>query len=332
MTLLRKSKKDDESPSGKEGKQQLDKQKIAALSLTDELMLALRPRLREYKFSLHLMSKSLTSIIGGILLAFLLMIGAFPYVFAEPAPGTDPYIMPFDPDQPDPQPPGTNNHLLGAGRNGADIYYGVIWGARLSMSFAIYVIGISLVVGTFLGLFAGYKGGVIDEVVMRITDVFLSIPSLILVMAIAAVLGRDLRSTMIALMFVWWSGYTRLIRGQVLSVRENVYVDAARAAGASEWRIMFRHILPNSWAPIVVQATMDMGSIVLVMAGLSFLGLGAPSGYAEWGKMIFEGQQYMIQGYWWMVVFPGLAILTFVMAFNLMGDGLRDIMDPKMRR
>jgi peptide/nickel transport system permease protein len=336
MTLLGKPRKGDGAPPDaakkKDSRQQFDKQKMAALSVKEEIMLSLRPRLRELRFSLHLMSKSLTSIIGGILLAILVVIAAFPYLFAEPEPGSDPYTMPFDTDQPDPQPPGSDDHLLGSGKNGADIYYGIIWGARLSMSFAIYVISVSLAIGMMLGLLAGYKGGVIDEIVMRVTDVFLSIPSLILVMAIAAVLGKDLRSTLVALMCVWWSGYTRLIRGQVLSVRENVYVDAARASGASEWRIMFKHILPNSWAPIIVQSTMDMGSVVLVMAGLSFLGLGAQSGTAEWGKMIFDGQQFMVLGYWWMVVFPGLAILMFVMAFNLMGDGLRDIMDPKMRR
>jgi peptide/nickel transport system permease protein len=167
---------------------------------------------------------------------------------------------------------------------------------------------------------------------MRVTDLFLSIPSLILVMALASALGRDMNSTKLALMTVWWASYTRLIRGQVLSVREYTYIDAARASGSGELKIMFRHILPNSWPPMLVAATMDMGTVVLVMASLSFLGLGAPSGYAEWGKLVYDGQQYFYKGDWWMVLFPGMAILTFVMAFNLMGDGLRDVLDPKMRR
>jgi peptide/nickel transport system permease protein len=167
---------------------------------------------------------------------------------------------------------------------------------------------------------------------MRLTDIVLSIPGLILVMAIAAVMERDLTSTKIALVAIWWSGYTRLVRGQVLSTRENTYIDAARAAGSGELKIMFRHILPNSWTPILVQGTMDMGTVVLVLAGLGYLGLGAPFGYAEWGRMVQEGQDYFVTGYWWMTVFPGLAILLFVLAFNLMGDGLRDILDPKMRR
>jgi peptide/nickel transport system permease protein len=131
---------------------------------------------------------------------------------------------------------------------------------------------------------------------------------------------------------VWWAGYTRIIRGQVLSIRENTYVDAARAAGTSELRIMFRHILPNSWAPVVVNATLDMGTVVLTLAGLSYIGLGVRYGTAEWGSMIQEGQRYFVYGAWWMLIFPGIAIVTFVMAFNLIGDGLRDVLDPKMRR
>lgn len=309
-----------------------DKERIVKAGLLGELRMVLAPRLRELRFSLYLMSKSLTSIAGLVLLGFLVLLAAFPWVFAEPKNPNNPFQIPFDPNIPNPQPPGSHGFILGSGRNGADIYYGIVWGARISMEFAIVVVGISALIGTVLGLTAGYIGGVVDEIVMRVTDIFLSIPSLILVMAIAAVLGRDLNATQLALIAVWWSGYTRLVRGQVLSVRENTYVDAARAAGSSELKIMFRHILPNSWAPMVVAATMDMGTVVLVMAGLSYLGLGAPHGYAEWGMMINDGQAYFVIGYWWMVFFPGMAILLFVLAFNLMGDGLRDVLDPKMRR
>lgn len=303
----------------------------ATLSLGRRIALSLAPRLREVKFSLHLISKSLTSLIGIALLLILIVVATFPQIFAEPQ-GTNPFQIPKDFTLRDPLPPFSEDFLLGSGMNGADIYYGIVWGARVSMSFALQVVGISLVVGTFLGLLSGYKGGLIDELVMRITDVFLSIPSLILVMSIAAVLGRDLNATKLALITIWWSGYTRLVRGQVLSIRENVYVDAARASGSGEARIMFRHVWPNSWAPVVVQGTMDMGTVVLVMAGLSYLGLGAPHGAAEWGVMINDGQARFIAGDWWMVFFPGMAILAFVLAFNLMGDGLRDVLDPKMRR
>jgi len=304
----------------------------ARMSLGQRIMLSLAPRLREMKFSLHLVSKSLTSLAGIGLLLMLIVVAAFPQAFATPEEGKDPFQIPKDFTLRDPIPPLTEGFLLGSGMNGADIYYGIVWGARVSMSFALQVVGVSLAIGTLLGLISGYKGGVVDELVMRVTDVFLSIPSLILVLSIAAVLGRDLGATKVALMIVWWSGYTRLVRGQVLSTRENVYVDAARASGSGSARIMFRHVLPNSWAPVVVQGTMDMGTVVLVMAGLSYLGLGAPSGTAEWGIMIQDGQARFIAGDWWMVFFPGMAILAFVLAFNLMGDGLRDVMDPKMRR
>ncbi len=304
----------------------------AKMSLRQRIVLSLAPRLRELKFSLHLVSKSLTSLVGIALLLILIIVAAFPYVFAEPRPDRDPFDIPKDFTLRDPIPPLTEGFLLGSGMNGADIYYGIVWGARVSMTFALYVVGISLFVGTLLGLLSGYKGGLVDELLMRVTDVFLSIPSLILVMSIAAVRGRDLNATRLALIVIWWSGYTRLVRGQVLSTRENVYVDAARASGSGGARIMFRHVLPNSWAPVVVQGTMDMGTVVLVMAGLSYLGLGADPGTAEWGRMVQDGQARFIAGDWWMVFFPGMAILAFVMAFNLMGDGLRDVLDPKMRR
>jgi peptide/nickel transport system permease protein len=308
-------------------------QKPSATSgrLLGELRHVLAPRIREIKFDFHVMSKSLTSLTGLFLLAVLIAVAAFPWLLAEPAPGRDPYLLPFDPSSPDPLPP-SNEHLFGTGKYGADIFYGIVWGSRISMSFAMQVVGLSVIFGTVLGLISGYKGGLVDEAMMRVTDVFLSIPSLVLVMAIAAALGKDLESTKLALMAVWWSGYTRIIRGQVLSVRENAYIDAARASGSGELKIMFRHALPNSWPPVLVAATMDMGSVVLTMAALSFLGLGAQTGYSEWGKMIYDGQQYFYKGDWWMVVFPGMAILIFVMAFNLLGDGLRDVFDPKMRR
>ncbi|MEM4264417.1 MAG: ABC transporter permease [Thermoplasmata archaeon] len=315
----------------REKKPAIDLQEIVAGRLLTRLKLALAPRIRELKFDLYLMSKSLTSITGLVLLIILIIVAVFPHWFAPPS-GADPFVMPMNTNYPSPLPPGTAGYLLGSGNTGLDYYYGIIWGAQTSMRFAIVVVGISVIIGIILGLIAGYKGGIIDEILMRITDIFLSIPSLVLVLAIAAVLGRNLESTQMALIAVWWSGYTRVIRGQVLAVRENTYIDAARASGSSETRIMFKHVLPNSWQPMVVQATMDMGTVVLVMAGLSYLGLGAPWGYAEWGAMIQAGQRYLVYGAWWMIVFPGIAMVIFVLAFNLLGDGLRDILDPKMRR
>lgn len=308
----------------------LSEQKILKSRFT-RFKLAMAPRIRSLRFDMYLMSRSLTSIVGLVLLSILIFLVAFPWLFAQPN-FPDPYEMHFDLDYRLPQPPGTAGFVLGSGTNGADYYYGLIWGARVSMEFAIEVVGASILIGTVLGLISGFKGGAVDEIIMRVTDVFLSIPSLILLMAIASVLGRDITSTKLALIMVWWAGYTRIIRGQVLSIRENTYIDAARAAGTSETRIMFRHILPNSWAPVVVNATLDMGTVVLTLAGLSYLGLGVRYGYAEWGSMIQKGQEYLTYGAWWMLIFPGIAIVTFVLAFNLIGDGLRDVLDPKMRR
>ncbi len=327
LKITRKEPKKAETKAGPS----LEERAARGTDAMDTLRAFMAPRIREIKFDLHLLSKSATSIAGLILLLILIVVAAFPWVFAAPN-EPDPFMIPFDRFLPVPQPPLTEGFLLGSGNNGADIYYGIIWGARISMVFSIQVVIAAVVVGTLLGLFSGYKGGVLDEMIMRLTDIFLSIPSLILVMAIAAVLGRDLNATMIALIAVWWSGYTRLVRGQVLSIRENSYIDAARASGSGEGKIMLRHILPNSWAPVLVSATMDMGTVVLVMAGLSYIGLGAAHGMAEWGVMINDGQRYFVIGYWWMVFFPGMAILMFVLAFNLLGDGLRDIFDPKMRR
>ena len=166
---------------------------------------------------------------------------------------------------------------------------------------------------------------------MRVTDVFLAIPYLILAMAVAAALGRSIENIMMALIVVWWPQYARLLRGQVLSIRENQYVEAARSVGASGWRILFRHVLPNSFSPLLVQITLDLGAVLLVAAGLSFIGLGASPGTAEWGLMISMGRTHMFHA-WWYVTFPGLAILITVLGFNLLGDGIRDITDPKLRR
>ena len=166
---------------------------------------------------------------------------------------------------------------------------------------------------------------------MRITDIFLAFPALILAMTIAAALGRNLTNLTIALIIVWWPAYARLIRGQVLSEREKLYVEAARAVGAPTRRIIFRHVLPNSIYPLLVNATLDLGGVILTAAGLSFIGFGAGAGIAEWGRMIADGRNYLFQSPW-MATFPGLAILPSALAMNLVGDGLRDVLDPRLRR
>jgi peptide/nickel transport system permease protein len=199
------------------------------------------------------------------------------------------------------------------------------------LAIALIVVLCAAAIGSGLGAFSGFKGGKIDEVLMRVTDVFLAFPGLILAMAIAAALGRNLANLTIALVLVWWPPYARLIRGQVLSEREKLYVEAARASGATTTRTIFRHVLPNSIYPLLVNATLDLGGVILTAAGLSFIGFGAGAGVAEWGLMIADGRNYLFESPW-MATFPGLAILLSSLSLNLVGDGLRDVLDPRLRR
>lgn len=299
------------------------------------------PRIRELRYSLFLMRKSLLALVGLIIVIIIVLMAVFAPVLAPPT-SRDPMQIPRDYDPP--KPPGVEGHLLGTGYLGGDIFYGIIWGSRTSIEIALFVVLSATMVGLVLGAFSGYYGGAVDEALMRVTDVFLSVPSLILCMAVAAVLSRSLENIMLALIIVWWPPYARLVRGQVLSIKESTYIEAARAVGAKKSRILFRHIVPNSLSPIIVNMTMDFGVVVLVAAGLSYIGFGAPAGTAEWGKMVSDGQEYFLSSVpypypngtpynpWWMVTFPGLMIFIFVMGFNLLGDGLRDILDPRLRR
>lgn len=222
-------------------------------------------------------------------------------------------------------------HPFGTDNFGTDWYSKVLYGASVSLEVGLLVVIPASLIGSLLGLVAGFKGGIIEEVIMRITDIFLSIPSLILAISITAVLGRSIEHVMYALIITWWPWYTRLVRGQVLSIKERQFVESAKSVGASPTRLMLRHILPNSISPVIVQASMDFGYVILTAAGLGFLGLGAPPGTAEWGVMISEGLTYLFNA-WWMSLFPGLAIVVTVLGFNLLGDGLRDILDPRLRR
>jgi oligopeptide/dipeptide ABC transporter ATP-binding protein len=266
-------------------------------------------------------------------IGLLMVIGVLAVAAAAPLLATpnepDPYQRPRTWMQP--EPPGTPGHPLGTGVLGADIYYGIIWGTRIALFTAVSVVSVTLVIGILLGGVAGYYGGVADEVIMRLTDLFMSIPGLILAMAVVSALGRSLEFILIALVIVWWPWYVRIFRSQVIVTKESQYVEAARVSGASEPRIMFRHVVPNSLSPLIVQASLDMGIVLLIAAGLSFLGFGAQPGFAEWGLMIAEGRNFIAQGFWWMVFIPGIAITIFVLGFNFLGDGLRDVLDPKLR-
>jgi ABC-type dipeptide/oligopeptide/nickel transport system permease subunit len=226
--------------------------------------------------------------------------------------------------------PPSHAHLFGTDQLGRDIFSRVLTGARYSILVSALVLLIGVTVGTFIGLVAGYAGNMLDEALMRFTDIFLAFPFLVLAIALAATLGSGLTTTVIALGAVWWPWYARLVRAQVLSIRERVFVDAARASGVSVSRILWRHILPETLTPIVVQISMDVGTAILAASSLSFIGLGAQPPTATWGSMVQVGFQYLEIAPWF-VLAPAAMIFLAVLGFNLLGDGLRDALDPSLR-
>jgi peptide/nickel transport system permease protein len=226
--------------------------------------------------------------------------------------------------------PPSGAHRFGTDKLGREIVSRILYGARISLFVGVTVVLISSAVGTLLGLLAGYIGGWVDEALMRITDIFFAFPALILAMAIAGALGPSLQNALIAISAVTWPVYARLLRGQVLSLKQRDYVLAARAVGVPEWQIVLRHLLPNTLAPLLVQGSFDMGGAITAVAGLSFIGFGAQPPTPEWGVMISDARTYMATA-WWMGTFPALAIMLVVGSFNLLGDGLRDLLDPRLR-
>ena len=245
-----------------------------------------------------------------------------------------PLIAPYDPlaqELGSRLRPPSPEHWLGTDSLGRDIASRILYGARISLIIGVVVVASAGVFGTIVGLVAGYAGGLVDEALMRLTEVFLAFPALILAMAIAGALGPSLTNAIIAIAAVTWAVYARLTRGQILSLRRREFVEAARAMGASSVRILWRHLLPNVLAPLMIQASFDLGSAIIAAAGLSFIGFGAQPPTPEWGVMISEGRNY-ISTQPWLSLFPGLAILLAVGSFNLLGDGLRDAFDPRLSR
>ena len=219
---------------------------------------------------------------------------------------------------------------MGTDHFGRDIFSRVLYGTRKSLSIGIGIVVIAFIIGLPLGLIAGYYGGRIDEILMRICDGFLSFPILLLPIAIGGVFGGSMKINMIGLAIVWWPWYVRLLRGQVLITREQAYVLAAKSIGVKDRTIILRHIIANSIGPVLVQVSLDLGYAILASASLSFIGIGAKPPMAEWGFMISEARPYFMN-FWWTTTFPGLAIFLTVFTFNLLGDGLREILDPKTR-
>jgi peptide/nickel transport system permease protein len=281
---------------------------------------------RTFQHVISVILRDPLSLISTIVIILFIFIAIFAYQIAPyPAEGagktnTKNAMLPPSPE-----------HIFGTDRLGRDMLSRVIMGTRPALIVPIGVVAFAVLIGVPLGAIAGYKGGWIDETIMRITDLFLAFPSLLLAMAIAYALGRGIQNAAIALIVSWWPWYTRLARGVTISIRERYFIEAAKSIGVSDSTIIIRHILPNNISPILVQATIDLGTVILAMGGLAFLGLGTQPPAADWGLMVSEGRSYILNQ-WWISTFPGLAIFIVVLAFNLVGDTLRDIFDPRQYR
>ncbi len=299
-----------------------------------------------------------TSIAGLVLLLGFVLLAVSAPLIAPPAPNANPYKIPRDGFSQEPRPvlaawkrnapplpfwwkPIMKSdqwvHLMGTTRGQWDIFYGVVWGTRTAIWVGLVVTLATLFIGILLGATAAYYGGAVDNIIMRVTDIFLTLPFLMAALITSAVLtpriGRSMLPGMLALIAFGWMTYARLIRGEILTVKEREYVLASRIVGARDRSILLRHILPNAIFPTLVVASMDLGTVVLSFAGLSFLGLGAEVGFADWGQLLSFSRDWItnLATYWYIVVFPGVALILFVLAWNLVGDTLRDVLDPRQR-
>lgn len=276
---------------------------------------------REPSFLRKLSRASPLAIVGLIIVVAWIVIAALAPVIATHDPVSQNLLVRNKPPNAD--------HWFGTDRLGRDVFSRVVWGARVSIPVGIGVVLAAAIVGVTLGTIAGFVGRWLDEILMRFSDLVLSFPILILAMALAAALGPSLVNSTIAIAVVWWPRYARVARGLVISLREQEYVVAAKALGATSRRLIWNAILPNTLAPVVVLATLDVGTAILMFASLGFLGLGQVPPHPEWGAMVADGTTAF--QYWWVSTFPGLAILSIALGFNFIGDALRDFLDPRLR-
>lgn len=299
------------------------------------------------------------SVIGvGLILMFIFIALAAPVIAPPRSKTANPYMIPRDGFSPTPKNPGTVwksnppplpfwwqpitgtdkwTHLFGTASGQWDIFYGVVWGTRTALYVGIVIEGLTLIIGILIGSLSAFYSGKLDMVLMRITEIFQSFPFFLAAMTLSAILtpviGKSLWPAIFALVAFGWMGYARLIRGDILAVREREYVMAARVVGVKDSRILWKHIIPNAIYPTLVVASLDIGTIVVSFAVLSFLGIGTEVGYADWGQLISFARNWIpkLDTYWYIVIYPGMALILFVLGWNLVGDALRDIMDPRMR-
>lgn len=276
-----------------------------------------------YRKQLKKLLKNRLSLVGLIIVILIISIAGFA-----------PWIAPYDPIEQNYDNlllPPSSQHFMGTDDLGRDIFSRVVYGSRYALLIGVAVVVLELLIGAFVGFIAGYFGRFIEAFIMRIVDMVLSIPVLILALAIAGALGGGLFVLIIAIAFAGWGEFARLVRGQVLYVKEMVYIEAARALGARDWHIIFKHLVPNCLGPVIVYATLYMPTAILWSAALSFLGLGAQPPTPEWGAIIADGRSFLAYA-WWISTFPGIAIMVTTLGFNFVGDGLRDALDPKFER
>lgn len=298
------------------------------------------------------------SILGFTLIGLFVIIALAAPLIAPPVNPNDPYKIPRDGFSPNPRPMGAEwnrnvpplpfwwkpivgtdkwVHILGVSTGQYDIFYGIIWGTRTAFKTGFIVVVATFLIGVTIGSISAYYGGVVDNIIMRIVDVFLTLPFILVALILAAVLtpkiGRSLIPSTIALITFGWMGYARIIRGDILSIKERDYVVAARVIGVKDSRILFRHIIPNAIFPSLVLASLAIGDVVLSFAALSFLGIGTEIGYADWGQLLSFARNWItsLNTFWYIIVWPGLTLVLFVMGWNLVGDALRDVLDPRLR-
>jgi peptide/nickel transport system permease protein len=302
--------------------------------------------------------KTPASIMGFVLIGFFILIAIFAPVIAPPVNAKDPYKIPRDGFKAEPQPMGSIwkvkqpplpfwwepimgtdhwTHILGTSQGQYDVFYGIIWGTRTAFRTGLIVTIATFVIGIVIGSISAYYGGVVDNIIMRIVDVFLTLPFILAALILATILtpriGKSLYPAIIALITFGWMTYARIIRGDILSIKERDYIMAARVIGVKDSRILFRHIIPNAIFPTLVLASLAVGDVVLSFAALSFLGIGTEVGYADWGQVLSFARNWItsLDVYWYIIVWPGLTLVLYVMGFNLVGDALRDVLDPRMR-